>query len=103
MESLCCETVEKLSVNSKSTSAKDTDEVPEPINEHVFEYSTTEMENHRETVECATNVGLAPPGLPLFESVGDHVLGINYMSLINGHVKVHSGASSDSPTCKTMP
>lgn len=93
----------KLSENSKPTPAKDSDEVPESINVHVLEYSTTEMENHTEAVECATNVGLAPPGLPIFESVGDHVLGMNYISLINGHVKVHSGASSDSPTCKTIP
>lgn len=73
------------------------------MNVHVFEYPTAEMENHTEAVEWAINVGLAPSGAPIFESVGDHVLGINYIPLINGHVKVHSGASSDSPTCKTIP
>lgn len=73
-----------------------------PVDVHVFEYSTAVTWDVRDVVVWTMVVGSAPTGGHLFESVGDHVLGINYMSFMGGRVWVHSGANMESPTCKTI-
>lgn len=47
--------------------------------------------------DWACNVGLAPSGGSMLELSGDHMLGINYASLIHGYVCVRLGSLSVSP------
>lgn len=71
-------------------------------NEYVLEYLIIVFKKFENYVWFVINVGFVFLGNYSCESVGDYVLGINYMLFINGYVKSYSGVLVDSFYKKIM-